>query len=110
MQNTRSCETEGANGREMSERKKQLKESRRENRMYYGFGVQSAKALKVCKSCGAVCASDMISCTECGERLPDKNLYEMSVENADRCRHCKAILTGSENFCPICGKYLQAPE
>ena len=101
MLNVKKCE------QKTLERRKCLNESRRETRLYYGFGVNPAKAMKVCTECGSVCKAAENFCTECGERLPEKNLYELSIEDAVRCPHCGTILEGSEDFCPICGKGLR---
>lgn len=90
------------------EEKRRLDAVRRETRQYYGFGVLSAKAIKVCGGCGSVCRADETFCTECGVRLPEKNLYEKSIEGVPKCPHCGAVLAGREKYCPNCGKGLQA--
>ena len=92
---------------EAQERKRRLDAVRRETRQYYGFGVLSAKGIKVCVVCGSVCKADETFCTECGARLPEKNLYEKSIEDVPKCPHCGAILAGREKYCPNCGKEMQ---
>lgn len=89
-------------------RKRDLIRSRQKARQFYGFGVLPAKEIKVCSGCGTICMADENHCSNCGASLPQKNLYELSVEDAKRCQHCDAILLGNENFCPICGTNLQA--
>lgn len=87
--------------------KSNLTESRRKARLYYGFGVIPAKSIKVCSQCKTICKADENFCSDCGATLPEKNLYEFSVEDAKRCGYCNSILVGSEKFCPICGKNLR---
>lgn len=89
---------------------KPLNESRREARLYYGFGVLPAKAIKVCPDCKTVCRASESFCTSCGAKLPEKNLYDKSVEGAEKCPGCGAILVGSESFCPICGIELRTED
>ena len=54
-------------------------DDRRRVLTHYRFGVGSAKCIKVCAACGCRCSSEESFCTGCGERLPEKNLYEQSV-------------------------------
>lgn len=79
-------------------------------RLYYGFGVTSAKRIKVCPACGEVGSADKNFCTKCGEKLPSKNLYEQSIEGKKRCTHCGSLLGEAKNFCPICGRSLTTAE
>ena len=74
------------------------------SRNYYGFGIAAAKKIKVCSRCGAVSPASERYCSECGCALPDKNLYELSVEGKPRCRSCGAVLSRDGNYCPACGK------
>jgi len=88
-------------------RKREMIKSRRQTRLFYGFGVLPAKRIKVCTVCGTICKANENFCTDCGAILPEKNLYELSVEDVKRCKHCGAILVDFEKFCPICGKNLR---
>ncbi len=85
------------------------KNEKRRARLYYGFGALPAKLIKVCSECGALCKASESFCTECGARLPEKNLYQQSVEGKPRCLHCDSLLGNAKNYCPVCGAPLETP-
>lgn len=82
-------------------------DDRRRVLTHYRFGVGSAKCVKVCAACGCRCGAEENFCTECGERLPEKNLYEQSVAGKRRCTECGSLLGDARRFCPICGTPLK---
>ena len=83
------------------------RETFRETRLHYGFGVIPASRIKVCSVCGASCRASENFCTECGAKLPEKNLYQQSVEGKPRCPHCGELIGNAENYCPVCGAALK---
>lgn len=85
------------------------REEYRETMIHYGFGVAAAKKIKVCSECGALCKANESFCTECGRGLPEKNLYQQSVEGKLRCLHCGSLLGNAKNYCPVCGVSLETP-
>ncbi len=83
------------------------REEHRETMLYYGFGVAAAKKVKVCTDCGALCGAQECFCTECGARLPEKNLYQQSIKGKPRCESCGSLLGKAKNYCPVCGAPLE---
>lgn len=80
-----------------------LKRSRQQNRDYYGFGPSAMKQLRVCTVCGKPAPHEKHFCVECGQRLPDKTLYDLYLERHTQCTACTAVLTEEMDFCPRCG-------
>lgn len=87
-----------------SDRQQELKAARQAAREYYGFGIAAVKRIKVCAECGVVCGAAESICAECGAKLPDRNLYEQSVEGKPRCKYCGTVITQEDQFCPYCGR------
>lgn len=73
----------------------------------YGFGPRVMKGLKVCKSCGRISPSTLLFCTECGAKLPEKNLYQSYKERHKCCKVCETVVANSSDYCPQCGEKLQ---
>lgn len=89
--------------------KKRSSEKRKEYRetmLYYGFGIAAAKKIKVCSVCGTACGSEEGFCRECGARLPEKNLYQQSVEGKPRCPRCNSVYAHGNHYCSLCGVML----
>ncbi len=81
------------------------KQTRCENKMALGFGVEVMKTMKICTSCGYVANSSQQFCNECGAELPKESLYEMYAKRHRRC-DCGVVVADSMNYCPSCGKLL----
>ena len=84
-----------------------LERIRQESMEQYGFGPEAMKKVKVCTKCGQPSPSDRQFCTECGHRLPDKNLYEVYKERHRCCPHCDTVLSDTMGYCPQCGTKIE---
>ncbi len=76
---------------------------RRENMLFYGFGIEAMKSKKVCAECGMVADSSLRFCRECGHRLPSKTLYDIYKERHKCCPACDTVLADEMEYCPQCG-------
>ncbi len=72
----------------------------------YGFGPRAMKRLKVCKFCGRTSPSRLSFCTECGARLPEKDMFQEYKERHKYCKSCDTVVTESTEYCPQCGEKL----
>ncbi len=81
-----------------------LEVSRRRNMEHYGFGPDAMKTIRVCSHCGDPAPAERRFCAACGQRLPEKTLYEQYLERHRRCFSCNTILAEEMEFCPQCGK------
>lgn len=69
----------------------------------YGFGPHIMKKIKVCERCGRTSPASENFCRECGNRLPEKTLYQSYKERHKYCKKCETVLSDSSEYCPQCG-------
>lgn len=69
----------------------------------------SSKNVKICPSCGTLCAKKMKFCSECGAQLPEETLYQQNAANRSNsaCPVCGKITAPDAKFCPECGTDLR---
>lgn len=79
---------------------------RQESMDEYGFGPRAMKRLKVCKSCGRASPSTESFCTECGAKLPEKNMFQEYKERHKFCKSCDTVVKDDTEYCPQCGEKL----
>lgn len=72
----------------------------------YGFGPRAMKKLKVCKACGYASPSERSFCTECGEKLPEKTLFQEYAGRHKYCKTCDTVVREDTEYCPQCGEKL----
>lgn len=80
-----------------------LEQIRQENMAYYGFGPISMKKIRVCSQCGYPSPHEKKYCVECGQKLPEKTLYDLYLEHHVQCPVCKTVLAENMEYCPQCG-------
>ncbi len=87
---------------------RQSEEIRREGMRHYGFGIDAMKSIKICPSCGEMADAAQCFCTECGNGLPDENLYQLYVKKHRQCESCGTVVSKQMHYCPDCGQRLEA--
>ena len=85
-----------------------LEQIRLENMKQCGFGVEAMKEVKVCTICGNPSLSSEAYCRECGNKLPDKTLYDIYKERHTVCPVCDTVLASDSDYCPQCGTKVEA--
>ena len=76
---------------------------RKKSLIQFGFGTDVMKATTVCINCNSMESTDKLFCSECGARLPGLNLYDYYRAQHKSCRHCRAVISETMNYCPKCG-------
>ena len=69
-----------------------------------GFGREAMERVKVCGFCSSLEPSRNAVCSDCGERLPKKTLYDLYREQHEICDKCGTVLSEKMRYCPRCGK------
>lgn len=80
---------------------------RLKNMKQQGFGTEAMKKVKVCMVCGTASDTCNLFCMYCGNRLPEKNLYEIYKERHKTCAYCQLVVNKDMDFCPQCGKKIK---
>ncbi len=75
-----------------------------ENMKQYGFGIEAMKQIKICHKCKNASPTHQQFCTECGHRLPEKNLYDIYKERHKSCPACDTVVADECEYCPQCGE------
>ncbi len=80
-----------------------MTQSKQQNLMQFGFGMELMKRTKVCGLCGEKADASQQFCKECGAPLPQETLYDAYKKSCRACPSCEAVVSNDAEYCPRCG-------
>lgn len=69
----------------------------------YDSGLDAMRLKKICPHCGTGNPSSRTVCSACGEKLPEKTVYDFYRSRNLCCGNCGYALPRNTVFCPQCG-------
>lgn len=72
-----------------------------------GSGLDAMRLKKICRRCGTGNPSSRTSCAACGDKLPERTVYDFYRSRHPCCGNCGYALPRGAVFCPQCGARMQ---